>query len=316
MPTCCSETHVHQRPAFPQGTTLRPSDHERLHPLGLPFPQGTTLRPSDCERLHPLGLSFQSPVPSRRAVLRELSSSRAQPRTDLPTRHGRCASFTRAATSSGHPGVSRWRCAHPPRPTPHSPVPLPLPGASRRGPAHPQGSGPHSSTPCRPLLRTAGVPRKGPAHPQGSGPRSPTPCRPLLRTAGVPRKGPAHPLQSERLAHPCRHLLRHLEPPAGDLLTRRSQCVSLSRTVPPPLRTLVGRRSHWLTATVSGPLPHTASAPPPSTREPRARSRALMTAEGLPPPPPRSRFHPPEITSGESREARVADNLIHPQSAC
>jgi len=292
---------------------------------------------------HPTtSVSTRSACLFRRAPRSGHPTASVSTRSACPFSH-RCPHAAPCSMSCRRPALNPARSCPPATVgVPHSPVPLPLPGIrespagdvhirhgprlirpcrylfreppagdlpTRRGP-------PHSSTPCRPLLRTAGVPRKGPAHPQGSGPRSPTPCRPLLRTAGVPRKGPAHPLQSERLAHPCRHLLRHLEPPAGDLLTRRSQCVSLSRTVPPPLRTLVGRRSHWLTATVSGPLPHTASAPPPSTREPRARSRALMTAEGLPPPPPRSRFHPPEITSGESREARVADNLIHPQSAC
>ena len=264
---------------------------------------------------HPTtSVSTRSACLFRRAPRSGHPTASVSTRSACPFSH-RCPHAAPCSMSCRRPALNPARSCPPATVgVPHSPVPLPLPGIreSPAGDVHIR-HGPRLIRPCRYLFReppAGDLPtRRGPPH-------SSTPCRPLLRTAGVPRKGPAHPLQSERLAHPCRHLLRHLEPPAGDLLTRRSQCVSLSRTVPPPLRTLVGRRSHWLTATVSGPLPHTASAPPPSTREPRARSRALMTAEGLPPPPPRSRFHPPEITSGESREARVADNLIHPQSAC
>jgi len=248
-------------------------------------------------------------------------------RSACPFRH-RCPHAAPCSVSCRRPALTPHGPAHPPRSArliyPCRYLFRPLPGASRRGPA--PRHGPRLIHPCRHLFREppAGdaFTRSGPrlVHPLragtfsgqrepprgtcppatvGSAPRSPGPPPPP--NIGNPREGPAHPLQSAaRLAHPGRHLLRTAGTPARDLPTRRSQCVSLSRIVPPPLRTLVGPRSHWLTATVSGPLPHTASALPPGTGESRARPR----------------FHPPEITSGESREARGADNLIHPQSAC
>ncbi len=265
---------------------------------------------------HPTtSVSTRSACPFRRAPRSGHPTASVSTRSACPFSH-RCPHAAPGSMSCRRPALNPARSCPPATVgVPHSPVPLPLPGIreSPAGDVHIR-HGPRLIRPCRYLFReppAGDLPTR-----RGPGPIHPLRAGPCSGQRESPARGlPTHYSRSASLTRAATSS-GHREPPAGDLLTRRSQCISLSRTVPPPLRTLVGRRSHWLAATVSGPLPHTASAPPPGTREPRARSRALMTAEGLPPPPPRSRFHPPEITSGESREARVADNLIHPQSAC